>query len=276
VLASQENRNDSPVLPPGQGGPQPQKVLELNCDYPIVCGESGESLEFDIKMDWKGEERQRFDLSVTTPPDWRAIIFSQRPDEKPIAALELDPRQSFRNGVKIVVAPLPGKLPDAGDYAITFEVSWEGGSETIELTARVTPRYEFAMVTQSRRLTTNVTAGEDNHLAVVLVNSGSASIENLALTSTQPEGWAITYEPGEIDSLAPGTTQDVDVIITPPKETAAGDWPVTLRAENEQVRDELELRVTVLTSSIGGWIVVLIVVVVIAGAGVALWWLGRR
>jgi len=278
VLASQESGNDFSVLPPGQEEPPAKEVLELKCDYPVICGEIGESLEFEVEIIWRGEERRRFDLTMTVPPGLRAATFTQYGGypEKPIAALELEPIQLTGNGVKIIVDSVPGKLPDPGDYAITFEVSSEEVNETIELTAKVSPHYDFAMVTQTLQLTTEVTAGEDNHLAVLLLNYGSSAIEDITLTSTEPEGWTITYHPEKIDSLASGMTQEVDVVITPPEKTVAGDWPVTLQAKSEQVFDELELRVTVLTSDIWGWVVILIIVVVIAGAGVVFWRLGRR
>jgi len=278
VLAAQESGNNSFPLPPGQEEPPDEKVLELQCDYPVICGEIGENLEFEVEVIWRGEERRRFDLEVTAPPGLRAAIFTKYGgySEKPIAALELEPKQLSGNTVKIVVQSVPGKLPDPGDYTVTFGVSSEEVSETIELTAQVTPHYDFAMVTQTMRLTTQVTAGEENHLAVLMINSGSSAIDDLTLTSTQPEGWTVAYHPEKIDSLAPGMTQEVDVVIMPPEETAAGDWPVTLRAQSEQVFDELELRVTVLTPDIWGWVIILIIVVVIAGAGVAVWRLGRR
>lgn len=190
--------------------------------------------------------------------------------------MELEPIQASGNSVKIVVQSVPGQLPEPGDYTVTFGVSSEEESATIELTARVSPYYDFAMVTQTLQLTTQVTAGEDNHLAVLMINSGLTTIDNLTLTSIQPEGWTVTYHPEKIESLAPGITQEVDVVIMPSEETAAGDWPVTLRAKSEQVFDEFELRVTVLTPDIWGWVIILIIVVVIAGVGVAFWRLGKR
>ena len=114
------------------------------------------------------------------------------------------------------------------------------------------------------------------YLSILLINSGSAPIESLTLTSTKPEGWIITYNPDRIDSLAPGLTQTVDVVIKPPKRTIAGDWPITLRARNPQVADELAIRVTALTPTIWGWVGILIVIAVIAGVGVVFWRLGRR
>lgn len=278
VLAVQESGNNSFPLPPGQEEPPDEKVLELKCDYPVICGKIGENLEFEVDVIWRGEERRRFDLEATAPPGLRTAILTQFGgySEKPIAALELEPGALAGNTVKIVVESVPGNLPDPGDYTVTFGVSSEEENETIELTARVTPRYNFIMVTQTLTLTTQVTVGEDNHLAVLMINSGATSIDNLTLTSTQPEGWTVTYHPEKIDSLAPGITQEVDVVIMPPEETAAGDWPVTLRAQSEQVFDELELRVTVLTPDIWGWMIILIIVVVIAGVGVVFWRLGKR
>jgi len=87
----------------------------------------------------------------------------------------------------------------------------------------------------------------------------------------------ITYEPEKIGSLDAGTQQEVDVVITPPDKTIAGDYMITLRADSEKVApDPLSIRVTVLTPTIWGWVGVLIVLAVIAGVGVVFWRLGRR
>jgi len=99
----------------------------------------------------------------------------------------------------------------------------------------------------------------------------------MTFSSTKPEGWEITYTPKEIDSLGAGLTQEVDVVITPPDKTIAGDYGITLRGLAEQgLSDTIELRVTVLTSTIWGWVGILIVVVVVAGLAVLFWRLGRR
>jgi len=178
--------------------------------------------------------------------------------------------------VKVVLEPVSEDLPEPGDYTAMFEAVSGDVRETIELTARVSAKYGFAMRTPTLRLNADVTAGDDNHLTVLLVNSGSAPVENVSLTSSKPEGWRITYEPDKIDSVAPGTTEEVDVIITPPKRTIAGDWPITLQARSEQASDSLQLRATVLTSTIWGVVGILIVVMVVAGVGLLFWRLGRR
>lgn len=277
VLAVQESSNGSFVLPPGQEEPSPKDVIEVKCDYPTLVGESGDSIEFHLELLWKGDERRRFDMAATSPSGWKAEVFTLYGGypEKPIPTLEMEPATLVGNKVKIVVEPMPGNLPDPGDYVVIFEANSGDIRGTMELIARVKPYYEFAMLTQTLQLNMEVTAGEENHLAILLMNLGSAPIENLNFTSIEPEDWTITYNPGRIDSLESGMTQEVDVVIMPPKKTVAGDWPVTLRAKSAQVVDELVMRVTVLTPTIWGWVGILIAVAVIAGAGVVFWRLGR-
>jgi len=278
VLAVQENDNSPEMLSSNQVEPPAEDIIEFRCDYPVLCMESGEGAEFEVELLWQGEERRRFDLVATPPSGWRAEIYTQYGGypEKPIEALELEPQKLYGNTIKIVVGPEPGNLPKPGDYTITLKVSSEDVAGTYEFVAKVTPKYEFTMITQTMRLDAEAKAGEGKHLSVLLMNSGSVLVEDLVFTSTEPEGWDVTFYPEKIDSLAPGITQELGVVITPPKKTEAGDWPVTLRAKSQQVADELELRVTVVKPTIWGWVVILIVVIVVAGVGVYFWRLSRR
>ena len=310
ALAVQENSNGSFLLPPGdeepsdeelpdeelpdeelpdeelpdenelngEGGIVFEDVVKLKVDFPVLTAKSGDSVEFEVEVMWMGGERRRFDIAATSPLGWTTTIFTQygRVPEAQMAAMWMEPRKFFGNDVRVVVEPMPGNRPEPGDYVVTLEASSEDIRGTTELTARVTAKYEFAMLTGTGRLNTEGTAGKDNRLAILLVNSGSAPIENLSFTSIKPGGWVVTYNPEKIDSLEPGVTQELDVIITPPEKTIAGDYGLTLQARSTQANDELMIRVTVLTPTIWGWVGILIVVAVIAGVGVTFWRLGRR
>ena len=94
----------------------------------------------------------------------------------------------------------------------------------------------------------------------------------------KPSGWSVTFSPEEIDSLPVGSTREVEVNIKPARKTIAGDYMVTLSAEPEDERafGSVDIRVTVLTPTIWGWVGVGIVVLVIAGLAVMFWRLGRR
>jgi len=275
VMAAQEGSGGLFLLPPNQEEPPPEEKLELETKFPVLSGKSGENFEFEVELKYKGSKRRRFDLATTVPPDWVAIIMSEYP-EKQIEVIELEPGITYAEKLKVIFAPFLFRLPEPGEYVVTLEVGSGDIRAAIELKAKVTARYDFTMDTETGRLNTDVDAGKDNHLSILLGNPGSAAIENINLSSSKPEGWSITFNPEKVDSLEPGLTQEVDVVINPPRKTIAGDYTVTLRGESKEVSDKLELRVTVLTPTIWGWVGIIIVLAVIAGLGVLFRQLGRR
>ena len=278
VQAAQEGFKDSSLLPPGQEEPLPEESLEMETKFPVVSDKSGEVFDFEVDLKYLGAERRRFDLSLTTPPGWAAFATAGYP-ERNIEAIEMEKAEMFpvTEKIKIKFGPITGKYPEAGDYILTLEASSGSLSASFDFKAVVTARYEFLMTTETGRLNTEATAGEDNHFAILLINTGSAAIEDITFSSFKPEGWSVTFEPKKVDSLGSGLTQEVDVTINPPRRTISGDYEVTLRAESKEFSpDRMTVRVTVLTPTIWGWIGVLIVLVVIAGVGVIFWRLGRR
>jgi len=278
VLAAQEASKDSFSLPPGQEEPPPEEKIEIESKFPVLSAKSGEIFEFDADLKYQGAERKRFDLTLTAPTGWASIATAGYP-EKQIPAIEMGPAEAFpvTEKIKVKFGPITGKYPEAGDYLLTLEVSSGALKETFEFKAVVTARYEFSMTSATGRLNTEANAGEDNHFSILLTNSGSAAMENITLSSSKPEGWSVTFTPKKIDSLDSGLTQEIDVMINPPRKTIAGDYQITLRADStEYSPDSMNLRVTVLTPTIWGWVGVIIVLVVIAGVGVIFWRLGRR
>ena len=262
-----------------QEEPEPvEEKLELESKFPVLSGESGDTYETEVEIKYQGSERKRFDLTLSPPKDWRALAESSYP-KKEIAAIELGPSETYPASEKITVrfAPVYWYLPEPGEYVVTLEVSSGDLKESIELTGKVTAKYELEMTTETGRLNTEVTAGEDKHFAIVLVNPGSAAIEDVTFSSSKPEGWSVKFEPEKVDSIESGFTQDVDVIINAPKgKTIAGDYEITINANSKKISDSLKLRVTVLTPSIWGWVSIIIVLVVIAALAVLFRQLGRR
>ena len=107
-------------------------------------------------------------------------------------------------------------------------------------------------------------------------NFGTAVIENITFSSDNPGGWTVTFNPEKIDSLAVGTTRDIDVVIKAPRKTIAGDYMITLRTSSEVASDLMDIRITVLSPTVWGWVGAGIVVAVIAGLAVIFLRLGRR
>ena len=252
--------------------------LILGAPYPVQNGIAGDSFSFEVSLRWTGTDFHTFDLKASGPPKWTISLESSTYGGKQISAIGLEPNKTYPDTILVNFAPLTGELPDPGEYVVTLEASSGSIKETIELKAIVTALYRFAFYTSSGRLNTKVTAGQENRFTVEVANTGTEAIEKITLNSSKPAGWSITFSPTDtITNLEPGIAQMIDVVIKPPRETIAGDYVVTMTANSSGLANrEFELRVTVLTPTVLGWVGIIIVLVVIAGLAVLFRRLGRR
>ena len=156
-------------------------------------------------------------------------------------------------------------MPEPGEYPITVEASSGEIKGTINLTAIVTASYQMTLSTPDGRLNTTATAGKNNYFSVVVANTGSAAIDNITFSSDKPTGWTVEPTPEKIDSLAAGESKTIDVNIKPAAKTIAGDYQITLTANGKQTNDHMDIRVTVETPTVWGWVGIGIIVLVIAG-----------
>jgi len=285
VLAAQEGSNGSASLPPSQEEPPPEpeepppepefKVIPR---YPVMRGVSGTIFEFEISLVYQDSETRAFDLDLTVPPGWIGGIMPSY-GEFLIESITLEPGKTYPDKVKVVLIPPPGELPEPGDYVATFRAGSGDFQESVELTAVITeipPTYQLYASTATLRRNMQAKAGEDNHITIILENYGTGTLENIHFSSTKSEDWSITFTPYKVDSLEPGLKQEVDVVITPPSKTIAGDYHVILKFIGEKASSNIELRVTVVTPTIWGGAGIGIAVAVIAGLAVLFRRLGRR
>ena len=276
VLATQESSSGSFLLPLNQEQPSAEGKLELSCRYPALRDISGASFMFEVELMWRGSESKRFSLDTTVPPKWRVMIVEASAG-KEISAIELEPAETYL--LYIGFGPLPNELAEPGEYVVTLEASSGDVKETLELTAVVTAQYRFAFYTETERFNTEVTAGQENHLSLMLANTGTAAIKGITFVSSKPYGWTVTFNPEGVDSIEPGLVQGIDVAIKPPRKAIAGDYMITMKAASREAylpSKDLDIRVTVLTPTIWGWVGIIIVLVVIAGLGVMFRLFGRR
>ncbi|MDD5081907.1 MAG: NEW3 domain-containing protein [Dehalococcoidales bacterium] len=252
-------------------------TLDLTTQFPVLRGKSGDSYEFTVSLTWNGSETRNFDLITTLPPQWTAKLTRAYPASE-IASIRMEAYRDYPEQFELTLAPVSWSQPEPGEYVATLEARSGDLKKTIELTAAVTAVYSFVMTTESGNLNMEATAGDDNSTALVLVNTGTARIENITFSSSKQEDWEVIFTPDRVAALDPGVTQGVEVIVRPlAGKTIAGDYMITLRAESKDYSpDPLVIRVTVLTPAFWGWISILIVIAIIAGLSVFFWRLGRR
>ena len=180
------------------------------------------------------------------------------------------------SGNRISVAAVSPSWVEPGEYQLTVEAASGEIKGTINLTAIITARYDMSLTTPDGRLNTTATAGKDNYFTVVVVNTGSAPIENIDFSSDKPTKWTIELSPQKIDSLVAGGSQTIDVNIKPGAKAIAGDYEIRITANATQGRDYVSIRVTVETPTVWGWVGVAIIVLVFAGLAFVFMRFSRR
>jgi uncharacterized membrane protein len=266
----------TPTPAPTPSPTPPPVTLTLKSNVPAYSDDSGSTFNYDCVLEYTGADRITVNLTNTVPQGWNTYIQYLG---KQVNSIEIGPAQygSATASFTLYLSSASGKLPDPGDYVVTLKATSGNFNPTINLKATVKTKYSFIFTANSGRLSTSATAGGQNHYTLDLTNNSSEALQNLSLNATKPENWIVTFTPEKIDSLGVGQTVQVEAIITPPSgKTIAGDYMVTMRANNEKVNGSIDVRVTALTPSIWGYVGIIIVVVVIAGIVVLFMRLGRR
>ena len=256
------------------------ETFEIGAKYPILTGASDTSFLFEVDFTRAGgNEDLNFDLTLTGPKDWLVYAAQDRYNsDKRISAIRIN-RFSIKETI-VVVAPY-WLYPEPGDYSILLEAnSGDVIKGSLELTAKITARYDFTATSglAGGRLNIKAKTGDESYLPIVITNTGTATLDNVSLSSVKPEGWSVTYTPEKIENLSPGSSQDVEVSVKPPKKTISGDYMVNLQFSGEPSAHspDLGIRVTVETSTKWGFVAIAIIAAIAAALILVFKRLGRR
>jgi uncharacterized membrane protein len=280
--AMSDTRLNLPSPSSGQQSPGPEEVT-LTCQYPVLSSPTGTTyFTYSIELQYKGDKEPRvFDLQVKVPSNFDYSITSSYGEGTAIAAIRLDPAKTYPDTIKVTVRPAMWVVPEPGEYPITVEAASGEIKGSIELKAIITAKYEIELTSSTGRLNTTATAGKDNYFTILVTNTGSADLQKVNFSSKiagTPPGWSITFDPQDIDVLPVGAEREIQVNIKPARKTISGDYMVAISASPESgyAFSNIDVRVTVLTPTIWGWVGIGIVVLVIAGLAVMFMRLGRR
>jgi len=262
--------------------PEPEELI-FDTTLPKIQAKEGEPTSFNFDVAYKpgdepsgieeGKSEKTFNITVDCPTGWVAAVASGNTEAQAIN-LKFNSRESLR----LMAIPRVQQKPGEYDFKVTFKSAVEGDTleGSIEFTAVAPPTYEISLTTKTGMLSTKLTSGKDNHYKLIVTNNSSTSVENISLSSTEPEGWQVSFDKKTIESMEAGEILEIDVNINPPKKTIAGDYMLTFKASSKNSNSSINLRTTVETPTIWGMVGIGIIVVVIIGVAVIFAKLGRR
>jgi uncharacterized membrane protein len=173
---------------------------------------------------------------------------------------------------RVTVTATPPSNAAAGNYDLRLTARGGGINAETPLVVQITGSYSMRMTTPDDRLNTSLTVGQPGQFQFLVINTGSAPLNDVTLSATPPSNWDVSFDTETITSIAPGQFATVNATITPATGAIAGDYQITFRANHDQANATMEVRATVNPSALGGFVGVGLIVLVLA----ALSWVFRR
>lgn len=205
----------------------------------------------------RSDQEQVFELNAALPTGWLGVF---RSEGSQVTALKLDAGKSRDIEIEIMASPLakPGK------FAIPVTAASAGETLKLDLEAVVKGNYEVQLSTPDGRLSDEITEGKSKQLVLTVRNSGTLPLNDLDLSAQAPTQWKAAFEPSKIDRLDAGQTRQVNVTLSVPDKTIAGDYLTTFTVRNNYATANSSFRMTVKTSLLSGWIGMLVILLAIA------------
>ena len=217
--------------------------ITITTDNPTLTGSSDDTFPFALTLhnDTAQDVTVSATASVTDQPDWDVTAEIAGSQQAASTVVEAGGTTSIN-----VTADPPDDAA-AGQYAVHVEV--KAGSQTIpgDFAVDLTGSYSMTMAGPGGLLSAHGGAGGPTQQQFILTNTGTATIENVALTATPPTGWEVTFDQ-ETVNVTTAEPVTVTATITPSGEAVAGDYVITVNANSDQADASAQVRFTVETS----------------------------
>ena len=248
--------------------------VTLTTQNPVLRARAGTSVTFTVALRNDTNEETTFSLDVQGPVDWD---ITAQPSGSTTAASFVVAAGASTNIT--VTADTPDDV-DAGQYLLTLAALGGPQAASIELGVEITGSFELTLETQDGRLNARAQVGADSTLNLVVRNTGTSDLAAVTVTSTPPSGWTVTFAPETIDLLPAGQQQSVTATIHASDRAVTGDYSLNFRAsttaQGASASDTIEVRTTVETSPLWGFVGIALIVLVVVGLFFVFRLYGRR
>jgi len=231
---------------------------ELSADQPNMQGYADSNFTYSLTLKNRTAEKQQYALTAEAPAGWGARFTSGGNN---VTSVEIEPNASKTISLHLT----PAENAKADTYKIAVHASSGATSADTEVEAVIIGTYNLELTTADERLSSSVTAGGERKLELVVKNTGSADLSDISMTATAPSGWEVTFDPKNIAMLKAGESRPVTATIKSSDKALAGDYLVALTAQADEKSAHANIRMTVKTSVLWGWIGAIILVAVAAG-----------
>lgn len=248
----------------------PAKLAMETSDLLTMRGTPTSTFRWSITLKNDGDEDLAVNLSANAPAGFQAK-FMYSGQEISNLPLEANRSKSVSVEIKAYITP------NAGDYPIVVRAESGNLNASLNMMAQVAGQPELTVTAPDGRLSGKATIGQESSLKLIVRNTGSAPARGVELSSSEPSGWTITFDPKKIDEIPAGEQTEVTARLRPADKALAGDYMVTLRARPEDsTTASAEFRITVSASTLWGVAGIALIAVAVLAVGLVVARFGRR
>ena len=241
-------------------------AITLTSDFPQLSGAPSSTFSYSVTLANAGTQKQTYTLAGQGPDGWTVSVHPSSNSQ----ALT-DTVDGGGTDTLSVTAQPPSTIA-AGAYPLQVTASGGGQSANAALEADVTGTPALTLGTPNQVLNAAVTAGSTGTISLIVTNSGSTVLQDVAVTASSPTGWTTTFDPTSVATIQPNASATVTATVKPASDALAGDYDVTFTATSGSATANVDIRTTVQTSPLWGFIGLALIVIVIVGLG----WVFRR
>lgn len=231
---------------------------ELTIDQPNLEGHTDATFSYKFNLKNLTANEQNYSLSSEVPAGWRAQF---KADGNAVTSVSLEPGANKDIDLDLI----PAETASADTYEIPIKASAGGTAAETTLEAVITGSYDIDITTPDGRLNTDITAGRSKMIELIVRNIGTATLNDVSITSSTPPNWEVEFDESEIEVLEAGETKIIKAKVTAADDAIAGDYEASFSAKAAETSDNAVFRISVETSTLWGLIGIAIILAVFGG-----------
>ena len=242
---------------------------EFTTNQPNMEGPSNSTFTFEAELMNRTADNQLYTLSPYAPRGWTITI---KADYKQVSSVNVDANATK----KITIDIKPPDGTKAGSYKIPITAQTTATSASVELEVVITGSYSLELTTPTGLLSSDITAGDEKKLSLIVKNTGSAELKDINLSYNAPINWEVTFDPKIINKLGSGEQSQVNATVKAAKNAIAGDYAARFEAKTPEANGNAEFRISVKTPLIWGWVGIMVILVALGSVYYLFRKYGRR
>lgn len=238
----------------------------LTTSFPKLSGTPTDTFSFSLSLANNSSQKQTFSLQGQGPDGWKVTVSPSGNTQALTDSIDAGSTDTLTASVT------PPSNATAGTYPVTVTAAAGSLTAKVDLQVTITGSPSLSITTPNQVLNATVTSGGTGTVSVIVTNTGSSPLASVSLTSTPPSGWTVTFAPSTIATLQPAAASTVTATIHPGDNALAGDYDLTITATAGTATGNIDIRTTVQTSPLWGFVGIAIIVIVLIGLA----WVFRR